>query len=98
MDFIVDSTHPDNPSFDKDIEHWKDTIAKNCYDNFHLNKCVILEENYEGEGADEVATVRFEAHMTQRDTKERSAFLETSTFTRHPKSGSWLYKLGMNGS
>lgn len=93
VDFVVESTHPENPSFEDDMQHWKDTIARDCYDDFELNKCIILEEYYED--SEEVGTVKFEAHMTNRDTKERSAFVETSTFERHPGSGAWLYKSGI---
>lgn len=59
IDFIIGSTHPLNKSFMTDIEHWRKTIEMNCYDNFELTKCMILDESYEGEGDKEVATVKF---------------------------------------
>lgn len=92
--FIMASTHPLNHNFEENIQHWKDTIEQNCYDNFILNRCEILEEGYEGEGRDEVATVRFLAHLTHRDTGERTAFIETSTFHRDEKTNAWLYRDG----
>jgi SEC-C motif domain protein len=91
VDFIMASTHADNKSFADDMEHWKKTIQNDCYDNFELKKCEILSEN---ESAD-TATVRFLAHMTQRDNRERTAFIEASTFKRHPISGAWLYLDGV---
>jgi SEC-C motif-containing protein len=92
VDFIVASTHPDNPSYANDVEHWKKKIESNCYDNFVLNKCVILEEL---DLSETVATVKFLARMTHRDTGERTAFVETSTFERDKVTGAWLYRDGV---
>ena len=81
-----------------DIEHWKDTIKMNCYDNFELTSCEILDESYEGKGESEIAKVKFVAKMTQVDSREQTAFMETSTFERagkHIANGAWLYKDGL---
>lgn len=70
----------------------------NCYDKFELTKCEILSETYEGEGDKESATVAFIANMIQADSKERTAFMETSLFERagkHIRNGAWLYKSGV---
>ena len=70
----------------------------NCYDNFELTSCKILEETYEGEGDKEIATVKFIASMMQVDSREKTAFMETSTFERagkHIRGGAWLYKSGV---
>ncbi|EJK78039.1 hypothetical protein THAOC_00084 [Thalassiosira oceanica] len=98
VDFIVGSTHPLNKGFMSDIEHWKEQIRINCYDNFILNSCEIVEEEYEGEGDSQTAKVKFVAKMTQVDSREKSAFMETSTFERagkHIANGAWLYKEGV---
>jgi SEC-C motif-containing protein len=95
IDFIIASTHPLHSSYEEDMEHWKKTMERDSYDNFELTKCEILEESYSGKDADELATVRFLAHMTQRDTQERTPFIETSTFERDTKSGAWLYRDGV---
>ncbi|KAL7455179.1 hypothetical protein ACHAWC_006765 [Mediolabrus comicus] len=98
VDFIVGSTHPLNKNFISDIEHWKETIRMNCYDNFELNSCEILDETYEGEGDEQIAKVKFVAKMTQVDSREKTAFQETSTFERAGKNimgGAWLYKEGV---
>lgn len=98
IDFIIGSTHPLNKDFMVDIQHWKDTIANNCYDNFELKKCEILDESYEGEGDSQIAKVKFVATMIQVDTREKTAFMETSTFERagkHIREGAWLYKSGI---
>jgi uncharacterized protein YchJ len=69
VDFIVGSTHPLNKNFMSDIEHWKETIRTNCYDNFELTNCEIVDESYEGEGDKEIAKVKFVAKMTQVDSR-----------------------------
>ena len=69
----------------------------NCYDNFSLEKCEIIDEQYEGEGDKQIAKVKFIATMTQIDSREKTAFMETSTFERagkHIRQGAWLYKSG----
>jgi len=93
VDFIVQSTHPNNPNFDRDVTHWKETIESNCYDNFLLNRCIILDENEQQ--ANNTAIVKFLAHMTHRETRERTAFVETSTFERDATTGAWLYRDGV---
>ncbi|KAL9185426.1 hypothetical protein ACHAXT_003203 [Thalassiosira profunda] len=98
VDFIVGSTHPLNEKFQSDIEHWKEQIKINCYDNFELTSCEIVDESYEGEGDKEIAKVNFVAKMTQVDSREKTAFMETSTFERagqHIAGGAWLYKEGV---
>lgn len=95
VDFIVASTHPLNKNFITDIKHWKETIQTNCYDNFELTNCEIVDESYEREGEKEIAKVKFIAKMTQVDSKEKTAFMETSLFERagkHIANGAWLYK------
>ncbi|KAL3792900.1 hypothetical protein ACHAWO_004229 [Cyclotella atomus] len=96
VDFIVGSTHPLNKNFMSDIEHWKETIRTNCYDNFELTSCEIISEAIEEDGTS--AKVKFVAKMTQVDSREKTAFMETSTFERagkHIANGAWLYKEGV---
>jgi SEC-C motif-containing protein len=84
VDFIVGSTHPLNKNFISDIEHWKETIRMNCYDNFELNSCEILDETYEGEGDDQIAKVKFVAKMvscTHTSYKEDIARLQNNVQT-----------------
>lgn len=96
VDFIVGSTHPLNKNFMSDIEHWKETIRTNCYDNFELTSCEIVSESVEEDGKS--AKVQFVAKMTQVDSREKTAFMETSIFERagkHIANGAWLYKEGI---
>jgi len=70
-------------------------FRQNCYDNFELTSCEILKESYDDKA--EVATVQFVANMIQVDSRERTAFMETSTFERggeHIRGGAWLYRDG----
>jgi SEC-C motif-containing protein len=91
IDFIIQSTHPMNEKFVGDIAHWREQIDVNCYDNFELTKCAIVEEKVMDD--DKTATVCFVANMVQRDSRERTSFQETSTFER--VAGAWLYKEGV---
>ena len=57
-----------------------------------------MSESYEGEGLDETAIVKFKASMVQVDSREKVAFVETSTFKRggkHIRRGAWLYLSGV---
>lgn len=111
VDFIVGSTHPLNEkNFQADIDHWKRTIRENCYDNFELTECEILSQIfYKGTNEEEevpsidpddmtqIAKVQFIARLTQVDSREKTAFMETSTFQRAGKNireGAWMYKDG----
>lgn len=95
IDFIIGSTHPLNKDFMTDIKHWREKIDTNCFDNFELTKCDILEETMEQE---HIAKVKFIARMIQVDIREKTAFMETSTFERagkHIRDGAWLYRSGL---
>ena len=82
IDFIIGSTHPLNKDFMTDIEHWKETIATNCYDNFELTKCQILDETYEGEGEKEIAKVKFIATSKYQDSIECAYFYNNLKLSR----------------
>jgi uncharacterized protein YchJ len=62
------------------------------YDNFELTKCVIVSEEYDDQ--DEIATVVFIAELVQRDSQEKTGFMETSVFERAKTNGGWLYRDG----
>ena len=80
-------------------------IRTNCYDNFELKSCTILEESF-SENIDEngnptSAQVKFIATMTQVDSREKTAFMETSTFERagkHIRQGAWMDRSGIDVS
>ena len=91
IDFIVASTHPKNKNFQADIAHWRKQIDLNCYDNFELTQCEIVDMSEVGP-KDTTATVTFVANMIQRDSREKTAFQETSTFEKI--GGVWMYLEG----
>ena len=66
------------------------------YDNFDLEKCIILEEKYDetDDTETETATVKFIAEMVLRETGEKTSFMETSKFEKAKNSGAWLYLSG----
>ena len=88
------------PPLSHALQNLPQTIhSMNCYDNFELTKCEILEETYEGEDDDpkQIAKVKFIATMIQIDSRETTAFMETSTFEKagkHIREGAWLYRSG----
>jgi uncharacterized protein YchJ len=62
------------------------------YDNFELTKCIIVSEEYDDQ--DESATVVFIAELIQRDSQEKTGFMETSVFERAKTHRGWLYRDG----
>jgi uncharacterized protein YchJ len=62
------------------------------YDNFELTKCIIVSEEYDDQ--DETATVVFIAELIQRNSQEKTGFMETSVFERAKTHGGWLYRDG----
>ncbi|CAB9526976.1 UPF0225 protein [Seminavis robusta] len=92
IDFIIQSTHPKNANFQADIAHWRSQIDTNCYDNFELTKCEILDFDPVDDANTKTATVKFVANMIQRDSREKTAFQETSTFEK--VGPVWLYREG----
>ena len=99
VDFIMASTHPLNKNFETDLKHWRDTIRANMYDQFELTKCTIVDERYEtindeNDTETERAYVQFIAELVQRDSQEKTGFMETSTFERAKTHGGWMYREG----
>lgn len=64
------------------------------YDNFDMTKCHIVEENYDEDGVDKKASVKFVAELLLRETGETTGFMETSQFERAKTHGGWLYLNG----
>ena len=63
-----------------------------------MTNCQIVSESLEGEGESQIGKVTFIASMIQVDSRENTAFMETSTFERagkHIRGGAWLYKDGI---
>ena len=84
-DYIMDTTHPLNPSFDPDRTKWKNEILSFCKTT-HFDRLEILSYYHH----DESAEVTFIAHLTQNH--KDASFTEQSRFEQ--LNGCWLYRNG----
>jgi SEC-C motif-containing protein len=81
-DYIINTTHPDNPDFTPHTGPWRDAIQQFSRQTLFLGLKIIDYE--EGE---EEAYVTFVATLSSGELKERSRFLK--------ESGRWLYAEGV---
>lgn len=84
-DYIMKTTHPDNPSFTVDFEKWQKEILQ-----FSQNTDFLGLDILEFVDGKERAQVTFRAHLKQRG--EDATFTEKSNFVQI--EGRWLYKDG----
>ena len=82
VDYIVQTTHPDNPNWSADTEQWKADITLFCR---HTKFPGLSVENFED--GDERAYVTFTAFLTQGT--QDATFTEKSTFVK--RDGRWFY-------
>ena len=83
--YIIDTTHPENPGYQRDFKQWEEQIAD--FSSSHLFERVeILEMENRGEEV----SIRFIAHLKRG--KESASFIEKSLFVK--KNGRWLYRDG----
>ncbi len=84
-DYIIATTHPENPYYEENLEAWKENIAEfastNTFDGLEI---VDFQEK------GNKATVTFLARLTEGD--QDSSFCEKSLFEK--VGGKWLYKSG----
>jgi SEC-C motif-containing protein len=80
-DYIIKTTHRNNPDCNDDIEQWKKSIRHFTQNTRFLG--LKINEFLDGEM---VAYVTFEASMDSGSLKERSRFLK--------ENGKWLYESG----
>jgi SEC-C motif domain protein len=85
IDYIIRTTHPLNPNFSSDINHWKSSILY-FSTHTHFDKLDVLDFK-DGE---KYAFVTFTAHLTQNGND--ATFTETSRFEKI--NGAWLYRDG----
>jgi SEC-C motif domain protein len=82
-DYIIATTHPDNPSYSLQIEQWKHSILDFCrtthFENLTIHAFI--------DGAKE-AYVDFTAHLKQQNID--TTFREKSHFVK--EKGRWFYK------
>lgn len=80
-DYILKTTHPDNPDFTPDTAEWTKDISEFC----HATRFLGLKIIEFIDGADE-ASVTFEASLSYGIMQEKSRFLKVG--------GRWLYESG----
>lgn len=84
-DYIIETTHPDNPSYHSNKNEWRESILFFCKNTEFCGLKVIefLEGNLE-------AFVTFNAHLFQ--DSEDVSFTENSRFVK--VKDRWLYRSG----
>lgn len=84
-DYIIHTTHPDNPAFDKDKQRWKRSIGDFSRTS-DFQQLEVLEVNEQ----DEEAFITFIAYIYQNG--KDCSFKEKSYFRK--EKGDWLYVSG----
>lgn len=84
-DYIIATTHPENPSYQDNLIAWKRSILEFSQSN-RFERLEIVDFKEEGRYAE----VTFIAHLFQN--KRDNSFREKSDFEK--VKGRWLYKLG----
>lgn len=82
-DYIIKTTHPDNPSYKKDHAQWRKEISRFC----HFTEFRDLEISEFTDGERE-AYVTFTAYLDQNQID--TTFTERSRFLK--EDGQWLYR------
>ncbi len=77
-DYIIKTTHPNNPEYNHDFKIWRDSIDLFCKENSFLGLNILAFEDGEEE-----AFVTFEARLDGGTLKEKSRFFK--------EDGRWLY-------
>jgi len=80
-EYIINSTHPNNPDYGDETAIWKQSILEFCQNTQFLG--LKISEFIEGEM---VAYVTFEANLSHTILREKSRFLKDE--------GKWLYESG----
>lgn len=84
-DYIVHTTHSENPDYTDDVDTWKEGILR-----FSQNTCFDRLEIIEFVDGEDSATVKFRAHLRQLETD--ASFTERSAFKK--VGGCWKYHSG----
>jgi SEC-C motif-containing protein len=83
--YIMDTTHPDNPNYESDSNVWKRQLEVFCKHTRFLY--LEIDEFIDGP---EHASVTFTAHLSQNNND--ATFTEKSLFVK--QDGVWLYRDG----
>ena len=94
VDYVVQTTHPDNSAAKEDIKTLRDDVRATC-DKITWDKLVILGNE---SGNDDEAFVTFKTYFKVVGQQGQRAqgfhtqsFIERSRFLRRPSDGAWLY-------
>lgn len=81
VDYIIATTDPDGPQYEREEKRWASEIESFClYNSF--NGLKVVESTEDGDSA----TVTFTAHLGSGDMREKSLF--------YRKEGRWYYHSG----
>jgi SEC-C motif-containing protein len=80
-DYIIKTTHPENPDYHDNHQEWREQIVVFSQENHFLN---LIIEDFKEQG--EEAYVTFRAIFTEGELYERSRFIKVR--------GIWLYREG----
>ena len=83
--YIIETTHVDNPSYNKDTQKWEEEIRR-FSENTSFEKLEIINFSEDGN----IAYVTFRAYLKQNG--KDISFTEKSLFEK--ADGKWLYKIG----
>jgi SEC-C motif-containing protein len=84
--FIIETTHPDNPQYQRDFRDWEKKISSFSSD-FLFEGVEILDI----EKAQDETTIRFIAHLKKGSSS--ASFIEKSLFVK--LDGRWVYRSGI---
>jgi SEC-C motif-containing protein len=82
-EYIIRTTHPDNPHYKGNHDQWSREILDFCQ-NTEFSKLYILEVSKEGD----LSYVTFNAHLIQNHQEKQ--LIEKSSFVKVGKQ--WLYR------
>lgn len=85
-DYIIETTHPDNPAYEKDLANWRVSIESFCLATLFLG-LEITEHTHEGNEGYVTFVAKLEQNNKDASFKERSHFLRVN--------GMWLYHSGV---
>lgn len=98
--YIIKSTSSNNEQhYLEDYELWKSRLEQDCFDNYDLISCQILEEDttIKSPTIGEESKVKFKASMRVKGESRIGGFIESSVFRYEDIGGGvmgWLYMHG----
>jgi len=94
VEYVVQTTHPDNPAAKEDIKTLRDDVRATC-DKITWDKLVILENTEGDEGEAFVTFKTYFKVVGQQGQRAQGfhtqSFIERSRFLRRSSDGAWLY-------